>query len=169
MIETHEFKGYEYPKPQTEAFAAKYAFPFAEHYCKGVGYDIGCSRKEWALPGSIPIDPNLKTGDGYHAMNLPSMSVNFIFSSHMLEHYEGDWREVLDYWKTRLHPKGVLFLYLPHPYQEIWLPENQPNNHFHSLNQAKLLDYFYKSRWNNIFVTPGHDLNHSFYAMAEKR
>ena len=56
MIETIEYNGIKYPKFQSIGNASQFAIPFASHVCKGVGYDIGCMKKEWSLPGSIPID-----------------------------------------------------------------------------------------------------------------
>jgi hypothetical protein len=167
-IDTIEFNGTHYPLFQAQGFAAQYAFPFAEKICKGIGYDIGCGRKEWCLRGAIPIDPAMNE---HHAMNLP-MSVNFIFSSHCLEHLP-DWVGVLDYWETRLQTNGVLFLYLPHPEQEYWLPWNQRNHtktntpHVNLLYPYMIKQYLEARKWKNIFVT-GYDLNHSFYAIAEK-
>jgi SAM-dependent methyltransferase len=166
MIETIEFRGEHFPLHTAAGFASQFAFPFAEKICKGIGYDIGCNRKEWALPGSIPIDPALP-GCTHDAMNLP-MNVDFIFSSHCLEHLP-DWVGALDYWQTRLNVGGVLFLYLPHPAQTYWLPWNN-RKHIHSLSPELMEKYFRQenSGWRNIFVTPGHDLNFSFYAVAEK-
>ena len=56
MIETVHYKGENYPHFQTIGNASQSAIPFAKHFCKGVGYDIGCNREEWAYPGAKPID-----------------------------------------------------------------------------------------------------------------
>ena len=71
MIKTIEFNGEDYPLFQAEGFASKFAFPFALEVCKGVGLDIGCAKKEWALPGAIPIDKIFN--DNCDAMNLPDI------------------------------------------------------------------------------------------------
>ena len=163
-IETIEFKGKLYPKFQSEGFAAQFIFPVASKICKGNGYDIGCNRMEWALPGAMQIDPAIE-GCQYDAMNLPPMKVDFIFSSHCLEHIS-DWVGVLNYWKTKLRYKGVCFLYLPHPEQEYWLPFNN-RKHIHSLSPDVIEKYFLSTGWKNVFVTKGHDANHSFTAFAE--
>lgn len=47
MIDIIEFKEGVYPKFQSQGFAAKFAFPFAEQVCKGMGVDVGCNRLEW--------------------------------------------------------------------------------------------------------------------------
>ena len=84
MIESINYKGSEYPSFQTIGNASQFAIPFAKHVCKGYGYDIGCMKKEWSFPGSTPID--LDFDDPYHADNLPDGEVDYIFSSHCLEH-----------------------------------------------------------------------------------
>lgn len=165
-IETIEFNGREYPAFQGSGFAARFIFPVANEICKGVGYDIGCNRKEWALPGTIPIDPAI-AGCEYDAMKLPPMAVDYCFSSHMLEHVS-DWVGVLDYWHTVIRPGGVIFLYLPHPDQEYWLPFNN-RKHIHSLSPDIIEKYFASSiKWKRFFVTKGYDANHSFTAFAQK-
>ena len=121
MIETIVYKNEHYMKFQTEGNASQFAIPYAKHTCKGVGYDIGCMKKEWAFPGSIPID--LSFEDGFHAKRLPKKNVDYIFSSHCLEHIE-NWVEVMDYWYDVLKEGGVLFLYLPDYSQKYWRPWN---------------------------------------------
>jgi hypothetical protein len=86
MIDIISYKNINYPKFQIEGNASQFAIPYALHVCKGYGYDIGCMKKEWSLPNSIPID--LSFEDDYHALNLPKNNVDFIFSSHCLEHIE---------------------------------------------------------------------------------
>lgn len=49
--------------------ASQFSIPYANHYCKGIGYDIGFCKEEWKLPNSIGIDIN--TNDDFHANNLP--------------------------------------------------------------------------------------------------
>lgn len=172
MIETIKFNGKLYPKLQSEGFAAKFAFPFAETMLKGNGYDIGYSKPEWKFPGAIGIDEGkIMNGDiechrDVSAMDLPGGDMDYIFSSHCLEHLH-DWVGVLDYWKTKLKPKGVVFLYLPHcDYQEYWQPMNN-RKHVNWLTPIMIQSYFNNGGWRNVFVT-GDDLNASFYAIAEK-
>ncbi len=164
MIETIEFKGNIYPALQSKGFAAKFAFPFANQILKGVGFDIGYSREEWKLSGAIGIEPTINPD--FHAMNLPPIHVDYIFSSHCLEHIP-DWVGVLDYWQTKIKPGGVLFLYLPSADQLYWKPWNN-RKHVNSLTPELLRDYLTDRGWKKIFVTEGYDLNHSFYAIAEK-
>lgn len=163
MIETIEFKGTKYPAFQSSGFAARFIFPFALEVCKGKGYDIGCNREEWKLPGAIGVDPML--GGILNAMNLPPEKVDYIFSSHCLEHLER-WVDVLEYWHNKLKDGGVLFLYLPHPSQEYWKPWHN-RKHVNVLSPEIIYEYLYDTGWKNIFVG-NCDLNNSFAAMAEK-
>ena len=156
-----EYKGRKYPELQTIGHAAQFAIPFASYFCKGDGYDIGCNKKEWALPGAQPID--LLFMDKWHAHDLPR-KVDYIFSSHCLEHIE-DWVGTLNYWKETIKPGGVLFLYLPHFDQEYWRPWNN-RKHIHILRPEDLRLYFESTDWSEYFVTEGFDLNHSFYAVG---
>lgn len=164
-MDTIHYNGENYPAFQASGFAARFAFPFAAELCNGVGYDIGCNRKEWCLPFAIPIDPLIDwTVDAY---NLPDRTVDFIFSSHCLEHLR-NWVEALDYWATKIRSGGILFLYLPHPTQQYWLPWGN-KKHIHILF-PEVIEQYLRDRqvWKNIFVT-GRDLNHSFYVVAEKK
>lgn len=157
------FKNKSYPLFQASGFSARFSFPFAMEVCKGKGYDIGCMKKEWAFPGAIPIDTNFK--DGFDAYNLPEKNVDYIYSSHCLEHLE-DWVRVLDYWTTILRPEGVLFLYLPDYSQEYWRPWNN-YKHKHCLSSQMINDYMKDKNYKNIFYS-GIDLNCSFTIFGEK-
>lgn len=176
-METIEFRGKEYPKLQSEGFAAQYAFAFAEKLCKGQGLDIGYSKPEWKFPGSIGIDDGkmyietdaIEIPDSFNAMDLPysASGWDYIFSSHCLEHLP-DWVGVLNYWSAKLRSGGIMFLYLPNAdYQEYWRPMSN-RKHLNWLQPDMLRIYFEFNGWKNIFVTQGYDLNGSFYAVAEK-
>ncbi len=80
MIDKIAYKGNIYPKHQALGNGTQFAIPYALHYCRGVGYDVGCMKKEWAFPGAIPID--ISFDDGFHALNLPlNECVDYIFKS----------------------------------------------------------------------------------------
>lgn len=165
-MNTIKFNGINYPELQSQGFAAQYASPFAKKILKGEGYDIGCNRLEWAYPTAKPIDPVLDPK--YDAMNLPDGEVDYIFSSHMAEHFVGNFANLFDYWRSKLKIGGVLFLYLPnYDYQEYWRCWNH-RKHIHCFTPKILKDYLSAGGWDNIFVTEGADLNASFYAVAQK-
>lgn len=168
MIPIIQHSNIYYPAFQGEGYAAKFAMPFAQQVCKGVGYDIGCNRKEWCYVdsesnGAYPIDIAFHTA--YDAYNLPDMQVDYIFSSHCLEHLR-DWVEALDYWGGKIKKGGVLFLYLPDYSQTYWRPWHN-RKHLHIFTPEILRDYLSDKGWNNVFIS-GVDLNNSFMVMAER-
>lgn len=158
-----EYNGKQYPDFQAEGNASQFAIPFAKKFCKGVGYDIGCNRLSWSLPDSIPIDLNFN--DGYDAYNLADGTVDYIYSSHCLEHLT-DWITALDYWTSKLKVGGVLFLYLPHYNQEYWRPWNN-RKHLHIFTSEIIKDYMISRGYINIFNSE-RDLNDSFMIVGEK-
>ena len=117
MIDIVTFKDKNYPKFQSEGFASKFAFPFADQVCKGEGLDIGCNRLDWMLPNIpnvrkvSPIDPLLNQLSATN-LNVLVESQDFIFSSHCLEHIP-DWINVLDYWTSKI--KNCLLYTSPSP------------------------------------------------------
>jgi len=163
MIETIEFKNRSYPAFQGKGNAAQFAIPYAKHVCHGQGYDIGCCKKEWMFPGATPID--LDFPDDWHATNLPEGQVDYIFSSHCLEHVT-DWIRTLDYWTEHIKPGGTLFLYLPHKDQEYWRPWNN-TKHNHMFDPLDIHMYLTDNGYTNIFASQ-RDLNHAFMVMGEK-
>lgn len=170
MIETIRFKDRLYPALQSKGNAMQYAIPFAKKVLKNCSkiYDIGCNREEWKYPGAIPIDPIIDSR--YDAMNFPktSISPDAIISSHCLEHLN-DWVGVLNYWHSQLGKNGIMFLYLPHTDQQYWRPWHN-RKHINAFMPSLIKGYLHESElWTNIFVTDGYDLNHSFYAIAQKK
>jgi predicted SAM-dependent methyltransferase len=158
-----EFKNKKYPKFQSIGNAAQFTIPFAKYFCIGVGYDIGCSKKEWSFPGSIPID--LCFNNEWNAYNLPQENVDYIFSSHCLEHLP-NWVDAMDYWYNILKPGGILFLYLPDYKQEYWRPWNN-RKHTHMFSSTIIKDYMEDKGYINIFYSEA-DLNYSFTIVGQK-
>ena len=94
-------------------------FREAPKLCQGQGIDVGAGL--WPLPGSIPVDVWRGLGMGRSVMGFEDGSLDYVFSSHCLEHIE-NWREALGEWVRKLKPSGIIFLYLPHPDCAIWHP-----------------------------------------------
>lgn len=177
MIKTIEYKDREYPEFQASGFAARFAFPFAKEVCVGKGLDVGCSKREWCFPSALGIDlsfqnkwkaenlPKRSGLENYSNKDLPGLDWDYIFSSHCLEHLNG-WVDILDHWYDNLRPGGVLFLYLPHPDQEYWLPWNN-RKHVNILHPNDVLSYMHDKGYKNIFLS-GKDLNSSYMIIGEK-
>jgi predicted SAM-dependent methyltransferase len=163
MIETITFNSKNYLLIQTEGNMTQYAFPFAKKFCKGVGYDIGYGKKEWIFEDSIGIDINDESP--YDCFNLPDGQVDYIYSSHCLEHTD-DWVKALEIWVSKLKVGGVLFLYLPHEDQEYWRPWNN-RKHKHLLRAVDIEECMKSFGLSNIFYGE-RDLNYSFMIVGEK-
>ena len=164
MIKTIQYKNEIYPLFQSIGNASQFAIPYAKQVCNGEGYDIGCMKKEWSFPGSIPIDTSFN--DGYHATNLPKKNIDYIFSSHCLEHIS-NWVETMDYWYETLKNGGVLFLYLPDYSQVYWRPWNN-RKHANIFTPQIIEDYMVDKGYKNIFKSSV-DLNNSFMIFGEKK
>ena len=163
MIKTITFKDKIYPKFQNEGNASQFAIPVAKHVCIGNGVDIGCMKSEWAFPGAKLVDPILE--GNYDAFNFPYENLDYIFSSHCLEHVNR-WVDAMDYWYCKLKQSGVLFLYLPDYSQEYWRPWNN-RKHVNIFTPIIIEDYMKDKGYKNIFKS-GVDLNNSFMIMGEK-
>lgn len=158
------FNNKDYPAFQAEGNAAQFALPFAKKFCFGKGVDVGFHRKEWKYPGAIGADLADESND-YHAMYLPE-DLDYIHSSHCLEHLP-DWVGAIEYWADRLISGGILFLYLPHPDQEYWLPWNN-RKHLHALYSKDVKQCMVKFGFLNV-LTSERDLNHSYMIVGEKK
>ena len=167
-----EFKGHSYPAFQASGFAARFAFPFANEFCKGVGMDIGCMKTEWRYGNSLPID--ISFPDPWDAMALPNPPHgwaphwDYIFSSHCLEHLS-HWVDALDYWHTKIKSGGCVFLYLPDHSQVYWRGHHN-RKHVHHFTPEIIQAYFedQPDMWTDITVT-NVDLNNSFISIAHKK
>lgn len=124
----YQYKGRLYPQYLKDGDACRFIAPMARTFCKGNGLDVGAGK--WPLEESIPVDLQ----NGGDAMSLPEGQFDYVFSSHCLEHLKNP-VAAIEHWKTRIRPGGVLFLYLPHPDMEYWLPQNN-RKHLHVLHPA---------------------------------
>lgn len=113
------YQGGFYPDHLTVGGAGQAIFHVAEKFCRGKGLDVGAGL--WPLPGSIPVDLDIGPGAGRSVGDFEDGSLDFVFSSHCLEHID-EWREALAAWVDKVRPGGAIFLYLPHPECRIWHP-----------------------------------------------
>jgi len=117
MTDIFEYKGDLYPGYLREGNAMQFIAPTAAKFCQGNGLDVGAGP--WPFAGAQAVELR----NGGDAMNLPSGEFDYIVSSHCLEHLI-DPVAAIEHWRTRLKLGGVLFLYLPHPSQKYWRPQN---------------------------------------------
>lgn len=163
-IETVKYKFQEVPEFITKGNHARFIEPIAREICKGIGYDIGCGKIEWVFNSSMPIDPIINK---YSANNLPDAEVDYIFSSHLLEHLD-NYYEILEYWYSKLKQGGNIFLYLPHPDCLYWHPtEQQSKRHKHIITPKIIEEALVNTGFSKVFVS-GKDPAYSFCAYATK-
>lgn len=104
--------------------AAKVKFEVVQ-YTRGTGLDIGCgphkafphfigvdSKKDTELFG-IQMEPDNVVDDASSLPQVPDGRVDFVFSSHLLEHID-DYEAALAEWWRIIKDGGYLILYLPH-------------------------------------------------------
>lgn len=163
MIKTIKHLNKEYPEFQINGGASRFCRPFALEVCEGEGYDIGFGKEEWKFPGAVGIDSCLC--NGFDAHHLPDKMVDYIHSSHCLEHLP-DWVDALDHWGSRLKVGGVLFLYLPDYSQTYHRPWSN-RKHKNIFTPLIIKDYLESAGYKNIFVS-GVDLYNAFISCAEK-
>ena len=153
-----------YPDYLKHGAALEAVKPLALKYCRGAGIDVGASR--WPLDGARGID-NGDTENAY-AINEADASLDFVFSSHTLEHLK-DPEAALDEWIGKLKKGGVLFLYLPHPSCEMWKPELLP---FHEWSPDPVfMESLLMGRYGMeiLYITYLPDAYFSFAVVARKR
>lgn len=122
-------------------------------YTRGIVLDLGCGPKK-AFPHFIGIDsgkdtelfgiqmnPDLVVQDCADlSATIEDVSVDAVFSSHLLEHIE-DYRSALKDWWRCLKEGGHLVLYLPHKafYPNVGQPGANPD-HKHDFEPADIVD-----------------------------
>ena len=120
-------------------------------YIRGKGIDIGCGPNK-VLPHAIGIDsckdvelfgldfkPDLVCEDATQ-LAIPDADLDFVFSSHLLEHIEDTGAALREWWRV-LKAGGYLVLYLPHCdlYPRIGQPGSNPD-HKHDFNNEMIHD-----------------------------
>lgn len=102
----------------SRGFEAQKIWPLAVPYCNGTGLDIGCGPMK-CLPHMIGVDKNRECQpdvctEADEIGVFADESLDFIFSSHLLEHVpKEDVPDLLWHWTVKLKEGGHLVLYLP--------------------------------------------------------
>lgn len=123
----------------------------AAMWCKGTGIDVGGGH--WPLNGARSVDE----GGGEDAYNIGDHdgSLDYVFSSHCLEHLELPQAAVKE-WIRVLKKGGIIYLYLPHTDYIPWRVESMPKWHKHNLyllavlswlEGIEVLEIVQKDRW----------------------
>ena len=97
-----------YPGYLHQGEAAAFCHYHARRYCRGRGVDVGAGR--WPFPGAHPVEDS--TDENAYSLKAADGSLDYVFSSHCLEHLD-HWQSALLEWRRTLAPGGILYLYLP--------------------------------------------------------
>lgn len=114
----YRYRGTLYHERLNKGEAVAWISKKALEYCSGRGIDIGAGK--WPLAGAIPVQDE-PGRNAYKLDEFADDSLDFVFSSHCLEHLER-WSEALALWTRKLKPGGAMFLYLPHESMLLWRP-----------------------------------------------
>jgi ADP-heptose:LPS heptosyltransferase len=97
------------------------------------------NRKDTELFG-VQMAPDVTVDDCTHLQLFGSASMDFVFSSHLLEHVD-DYKAALKEWWRVIKPGGHLVLYLPHRdlYPRIGQPGSNPD-HKHDFAPADIVE-----------------------------
>jgi SAM-dependent methyltransferase len=162
-----EYKDRFYPDYMTVGGASQAIFREAKKYCQGKGVDVGAGF--WPLPGATPVDPFRGPGMTQAIEDIESHSLDYVFSSHCLEHIE-NWKDALKLWGDRVKIGGVFFLYLPHPISGIWQPGSPmvADGHKWSPDPNVIQVALRELGFEIVSFDPGPDAMDSFYVCARK-
>ena len=83
-----------------------------DRYLKGNGIDIGAGPDPLRPPLGSVISWDLPQGDAQYLEGIPTNSLDFVYSSHCLEHMR-DVRIAISNWARVLKPKGIFYILIP--------------------------------------------------------
>tara|TARA_R110000868_G_scaffold157973_2_gene385607 strand:+ start:32 stop:1606 length:1575 start_codon:yes stop_codon:yes gene_type:complete len=152
-------------------------------YLKGRGIDIGAGMFK-VLPQAISVDncvdnmlfgfntrPDIKVESADNLSIFASQSMDFVYSSHLLEHMVDPQKTLKEWWRL-VKPKGVMVLYLPHEdlYPKCGTPDANID-HKHDLNEAKVIDWMKEiGRWDlEVCEKRDQDEEYSFLMVFRRR
>lgn len=123
-------------------------------YLRGRGIDVGAGTFK-VLPQAISVDngtdnvlfgmafrPDVWVPNAEELGIFGSKSMDFVYSSHLLEHLEHPQKALHEWWRL-IKDGGVMILYLPH--DELYPKVGEPGanvDHKHNLNEAKVIAWF---------------------------
>lgn len=162
------YMGKFYPDYLTVGGASCAIFREALKFCQGKGVDVGAGF--WPLPGAVPADIWRGPGIGRNISDFRDGSLDYLFSSHCLEHIE-NWRKALAGWVKKLKADGTIFLYLPHPDCAIWHPGSPfvGNGHKWIPTPEIIKQALQELKCKITYFDDGPDAMQSFYVCGQKQ
>ena len=160
------YKGHLYPTYLDNKAASPNIFSKAKQYCTGVGIDVGGGKNPFS---DATLVEDEECQNAYLLDTFPDHSLDYVFSSHCLEHLER-WQEALDLWISKIKPGGVLFLYLPHAAMPFWQPQGLWVGSCHKWSPSVeiLLPYLGDKQMDVLDYNPDKDNYWSFHIAAQK-
>jgi SAM-dependent methyltransferase len=162
----YKYKGDTYPEYLNKGNAISFIEEKAKFYCHGSGIDVGADI--WPFPGAVPIR-NEKEQNAYKLDRIPDQSLDYVISSHCLEHLDG-WQYALKLWISKLKSNGIIFLYLPHRSNKLWNPGGAwggPGHKWMPTYEA-IISYLSNQGIEIIEYNPGRDDCWSFHIVGKK-
>ena len=106
-----------------------------DRYLKGQGVDIGAGNDPLRIPQGNVIAWDQPQGDASRIEGVPDASMDFVYSSHCLEHLQ-DLRLALWNWMRVLKPQGILYVAVPdyRIYEKLNWPSPFNGDHKHSFS-----------------------------------
>ncbi|NQT06290.1 MAG: methyltransferase domain-containing protein [Candidatus Omnitrophica bacterium] len=162
----YSYRGELYPEGINDGNRSPLIAEKAKEFCKGNGIDVGAGERPF--PGAIPVEDELKQ-NAYKLDNFPDGTLDYVFSSHCLEHLKR-WDAALKLWIKKLKRGGILFLYLPHESMRLWNPGSPWVGSAHKWipTYGVLNEFLSKNGMEIINHDPDRDRYWSFYIVAKK-
>ena len=120
------------------------------------------------IEGAIPIE-NFEGQNAYRLDDFEDNSLDYVFSSHCLEHLER-WKDALYLWVKKLKVGGILFLYLPHESMKMWRPGGPwvRHNHLWIPTVEEIIPFLSENGVQILDYNPRRDEAWSFHIVARK-
>jgi len=121
-----------------------------DKYLCGKGIDIGAGPDCLVVPNGAVINWDRKDGDGSLLNTIEENSLDFVYSSHFMEHVKFLNVAIRNY-KRVLKQNGILYFTVPdfELYEKNNWPSNNNKSHLHSFSMTiKRKDLKRKNHWN---------------------
>ena len=134
---SHYIEYKKYPYYFITGNASSFCLDDALIYCKGKGLDIGGGN--YKFPGARLIEKNIEE-DAFNILE-PDNSIDYVFSSHCLEHFDEEQQHLFFKEASRVLKKnGILYIYIPSTSASLWNPTVMHEHKFIP-DMRQILDY----------------------------
>jgi predicted SAM-dependent methyltransferase len=121
-----------------------------DKYLCGKGIDIGAGPDCLIIPNGTIINWDRKNGDGAQLKTIEENSLDFVYSSHFMEHVK-NLRLAIKNYKRVLKDNGILYFVVPDfkLYEKSNWPSNHNKSHLHSFSiDIKRKEPQRENHWN---------------------